>query len=214
MSQLSALHAAIAAVCPINGVRPLAGGSVGPGNVAIDFAASATGPQQTAANSALSAFVWTAGAQATRDAQAAKTAANNSIDNGALIGGVSLERLIRSVALVTMDEINILRAAVPHPIVSINRVTTVATVVTPAAHGLSVGDPIAVAGADVAGYNLAVTVASIVNTTSFTYAMANSGTSPATGSLSYTLGAVPATPPRVASQIVTAIKAKIAATAE
>lgn len=205
------LHAAIAAVAPIDGVAildPVAH------TARIDYKASAIGPQITAGNSALAAFDWSASADTTYIAQRAKAAATASIDSGALQAGVSLERLVRALAIVTMNEINILRAAIPHPITSITRVTTVATVTTPIAHGRTVGDAISIAGADVAGYNLTTTIATVPTGTTFTYTMANAGVTPATGSLSYTLGAVPDTPARVASQIVTAVKAQIALTAE
>jgi hypothetical protein len=118
-------------------------------------------------------------------------------------------------AQVLRDEINLLRAAIPHPITSITRVTTVATVTTPTAHGLTVGrsdrdhgrrrrwlqpDDDRRFGGE--------------QDTVFTYAMANAGTTPATGSMFYTLGAVPQMGARTLAQVVAAIKAKIAATAE
>lgn len=55
------LHAAIAAVCPIDGVGPLArGGSFGPGSVRIDYQPQATAAQRQAAQSVLTAFDWSA----------------------------------------------------------------------------------------------------------------------------------------------------------
>jgi hypothetical protein len=59
---------------------------------------------------AIVAFDLSAGAMATRAAQAEKAAATASIDNGQLINGVRLERLIRALALVTLDEVNLIRA--------------------------------------------------------------------------------------------------------
>lgn len=183
-------------------------------SVVITFDPAATVPQRAAAQSIVDGFDWSAPADLVYAAQQAKVQATAGVDNGALQAGDKIERIARAVVLLILDEINILRAAVRHPIVSISRVTTVATVVTPTAHGLTAGDPLSIAGADVAGYNLTTTVASIVNPTTFTYAMANAGVTPATGSLSYTMGAVPTTLPRTTAQLVTAIKAKIAATAE
>lgn len=66
-NKLDALQAAIVAVCPINGFAvtdPIAH------TVRIDFAASATGPQQTAAQSAVAAFDWTDATAQTRINQA------------------------------------------------------------------------------------------------------------------------------------------------
>lgn len=147
-------------------------------------------------------------------AQQAKVGAANSLDFGALQRGTLMERLFIAFARIVRSEVNIVRASVMHRIVSINRVTTVATVVTPLAHGLLAGNPVSIAGADVAGYNLTTTVATVINPTTFTYAMANAGATPATGSLSYTWGAVPPTEPRTDAQLVVALKTEIAATAE
>lgn len=154
------------------------------------------------------------GQRATAAAQAAKATATTGVDDGSLQAGDKYERLHVAIAQVLRDEINIIRAAIPHPIVSITRATTVATVTTPTAHGLVIGDAIAIMGSDFATYNVATTVATVPTSTTFTYAMANSGTTPATGSMFYTLGAVPQMPARTMAQVVTAIKAKIAATAE
>lgn len=152
--------------------------------------------------------------KATAAAQVAKALATTGVDNGSLQVGDKTERLIVATAQVLRDEINLIRAAIPHPITSITRVTTTATATTPTAHGLAVGDPIAIMGADVAGYNLTTTVATVPTGTTFTYAMANAGTTPATGSMFYTLGAVPQMGARTMAQVIAAIKTKIAATAE
>jgi hypothetical protein len=151
---------------------------------------------------------------ATQAAQQEKAAAISGIDDGQLQAGMKFDRLCVALALVVRDEINILRAAIPHRIISITRSTTTATVTTDGAHGLAIGDAIAIMGADVQGYNLNTTVASVPSATTFTYTMANSGTTPATGSLFYTLGAVPQMAARTITQLVAAIKTKIAATAE
>ncbi len=47
---------------------------------------------------------------ATAAAQAQKAAATTSIDNGQLITGAQFERLVRALALVVLDEINLIRA--------------------------------------------------------------------------------------------------------
>jgi hypothetical protein len=153
------------------------------------------------------------GQRATAAAQQAKTAATASIDNGQLQSGVSIERLVRALALITLDEINILRAAVLHPIVSITRVTTVATVTTLDPHGLNSGDTARIVGTTLAAYNVSA-VATVTSTTVFTYPVAGSPVTPAVGSMFFAMGAIPATQPRTPAQIVTAIKAKIALTAE
>lgn len=60
---------------------------------------------------------------------------------------------------------------------------TTATMVSTAAHGKSVSDPITVAGANQSEYNGTFTVASVTNSTTLTYTMASDpGVSPATGS--------------------------------
>lgn len=106
-TSLSALHAAIAAVCPIDGVAIL---NPVTHVVRIDFQPAATAPQRTAANNVVAAFDWTAGTQATRDAQAAKAGATAGIDLGQMQNGTIDQRLIRAQALVMLDEINLIRA--------------------------------------------------------------------------------------------------------
>lgn len=64
----------------------------------------------------------------------------------------------------------------------ITRTGTTATATCPL-HGLSVGSIVRVAGADQADYNGTVTVASIPTASTFTYAVANSPATPATGSM-------------------------------
>lgn len=65
---------------------------------------------------------------------------------------------------------------------SITRVGATATVVTAAAHGLSTGDSATVAGAAQTDYNVDAVV-TVVDTTTFTYVVANSPTTPATGTI-------------------------------
>lgn len=66
-------------------------------------------------------------------------------------------------------------------IVSITRSGGTATVTTLAAHGLSPGDRVRIAGMAQTEYNIAVAVATAPTTTTFTYAVSGSPTTPATG---------------------------------
>lgn len=208
LSPISRLHAAlVAAGIPIDGVAGVQG------NVRVDYQAAATGPQRTQGASIVAAFDWSVAADATFVAQQAKAQATAGIDNGQLQVGDKIERLVRALALVLLDEINILRAAVPHPIVSITRVTTVATVTTLDPHGLNTGDPVRVMGTTLAAYNVAAT-ATVTSATVFTYPVAGSPVNPAVGSMFFSMGGIPSTQPRTTAQVIAAIKAKIAATAE
>ena len=97
----------IAVVCPIDGVSVGAAGD--PLTVQISFSAAATAPQRASAQAVVDGFDWSAIAGATYDAQQAKADATNAIDYGALQRGTVSERLIRALALVVLDEINLLR---------------------------------------------------------------------------------------------------------
>ncbi len=90
---------------------PIDGVSGAQGSVRIDFQASATAAQRTQADTIVAAFNWSDALDSTWQAQQEKAAATASIDNGALKSGVSLERLARALALVVLDEVNVLRAA-------------------------------------------------------------------------------------------------------
>jgi len=109
MSNPLRLHQSVAAVCPIVGVAIGQDGVAA--SVRIDFDISATAPQRTAAQTAVNAFDWSAPADATYIAQQAKATATAGIDNGQLQAGDKLERIVRALALVVLDEVNILRAA-------------------------------------------------------------------------------------------------------
>lgn len=101
------LHNAIAAVAPINGVAildPVAH------TARIDYKVSATGPQITAGNSALAAFDWSPTADTTFIAQQATASASSSIDRGFLQSGDKHDRLVVALALVLLDEVNVIRA--------------------------------------------------------------------------------------------------------
>ncbi len=90
---------------------PIDGVSMTQNVATVQFAASATDLQKAQAAAIVAAFDWSDAADATYAAQQAKAAATASIDSGALKAGVSTERLIRALALVVLDEVNILRAA-------------------------------------------------------------------------------------------------------
>jgi hypothetical protein len=151
---------------------------------------------------------------ANRAAQQAKAAATSAIDLGGTLSGSDLYRLIRAEALALMDAINLLRLAIPHPIVSITRSGSVATVTTRVAHGRVAGNPVVISGATLAAYNVSTTVATAPTGTTFTYAVTGTPATPAVGSLSWTEAEVPALLQITAAQVVTAIKAQIAATPE
>lgn len=70
---------------------------------------------------------------------------------------------------------------------SITRSGTTATVTTTAAHGLATGDYVAIAGANQADYNITASI-TVLTTTTFTYTVANSPTTPATGTIVYGVG--------------------------
>lgn len=89
---------------------PIDGVSGSQGSVRVDYQASATTAQQTQGSAIVAAFDWSAAADTTFAAQQAKAAATSNIDIGALQAGQVYDRLIRALALVVLDEINILRA--------------------------------------------------------------------------------------------------------
>lgn len=152
--------------------------------------------------------------KATAAAIAAKASATSGIDAGGTLAGTDLYRLIRAEALALLDAINILRLAIPHPIVSITRTGTTATATTRVAHGRTTGNPVVISGATLAAYNVATTLASAPTATTFTYTVAGNPATPAVGSLSWTEAEVPALAQITAAQVVTSIKAQISATPE
>lgn len=197
------LMASLVAVCPVSGLY-IAGidSSVG---ARIDFAPAATPAQQIAAQNVLATFNWSDGAQQSYQLQQDRAAAIDIF----LADTSANAKVLRGTILAILDEINILRLATPRAISSITRVGAVATATCPLAHGMLVGDAFAVSGADVAAYNVAGTVATVPSATTFTYAVAGTPVTPATGSLSYTLGAVPAMQARTVAQAKTAIQNKV-----
>ncbi len=81
-------------------------------------------------------------------------------------------------------------------IISLSQTGGVATAVTGSANGFYVGQVVTISGATPAAFNGNVTVASIVSSTSFTYAVASGTSSPASGTI-----AVSATPLVFAAQV-------------
>ena len=86
---------------------------------------------------------------------------------------------------------------------------TTATVTTTDAHGLQRGDYVVIAGAIPSGYNGTVMVESVPSSTTFTYTIATSLSSPATGTITYTQNNIkiwyygePTEPTSVSSSIV------------
>lgn len=75
----------------------------------------------------------------------------------------------------------------PAAITSITRAGTTATVATATVHGLATGEIVTIAGADQADYNVTATI-TVTSTTLFTYTVANSPTTPATGTMTYSRG--------------------------
>lgn len=66
---------------------------------------------------------------------------------------------------------------------TITRVGLVATVTTALAHGLSANIPVTISGANEADYNVSNAAITVLTTTTFTYAVANSPATPATGTI-------------------------------
>lgn len=117
--------------------------------------------------------------------------------------------ILRATAAVLLDQVNLLRAAVPHAIVSLTRSGSTVTATTPVAHGLNNNDTVSIFGADQAGYSGQQT---IIGTTlnTFTYTIGTTPATPATGSLLYVEGPIPGPTPQVTlQQAIQAIKNKI-----
>jgi hypothetical protein len=128
-----------------------------------------------------------------------------------LLSQSPIGKAIRGLMDVLLDEINLIRKALVHPVTSITRTTTVATATTPAPHGLNNGDSVAIFGATLAAYNGIKTVASTPTTTTFTYTVTGSPATPAVGTIIYAMDVVPATPPRTLLQLKDALTAAIVA---
>ena len=72
--------------------------------------------------------------------------------------------------------------SISSPVTSITRSGTTATVTTTNQHGLATGDSVTISGADQADYNITATV-TVTSGTIFTYTVAGSPTTPATGTI-------------------------------
>lgn len=132
----------------------------------------------------------------------ARSVAKTQIDS-------SKELVLRAAAAVLLDQINFLRAAIPHAIVSLTRSGSTVTATTPSAHGLNSGDVVSIFGADQAGYAGQQTITGVTSNT-FTYTIGTTPISPATGSLLYVQGPIPGPTPQVTlQQAIQAIKNKI-----
>jgi hypothetical protein len=70
-------------------------------------------------------------------------------------------------------------------ITGITRSGTTATATAAAAHGLQVGQIVTVSGATQTDYNITATITTVPSTTTFTYEVENSPTTPATGTITY-----------------------------
>ena len=73
-------------------------------------------------------------------------------------------------------------AAISEPVSSIARVGSIATVTTTAAHGLSDNVPVTIVGATETDYNVSAATISVTGLDTFTYAVANAPSTPASGS--------------------------------
>lgn len=85
-------------------------------------------------------------------------------------------------ALVTVLDAVLVNGYNTVSVTSINRSGSTATVVCAAAHGLTTGDSARIAGAAQSDYNVSAVV-TVIDTVTFTYAVANSPTTPATGTI-------------------------------
>jgi len=97
---LDRLCESLRSVCPIHGV------SGGQGTTVIQFKPEATTPQQAAAQSALDSFDWS---QAAHDAWLLSKYRSSAVA-GILADKTFAAMVVRALALVTMDEINLIRA--------------------------------------------------------------------------------------------------------
>ncbi len=77
------------------------------------------------------------------------------------------------------------KANPPFTIASAKEVGSTVTIMTTAINGLAVGDTVTISGVAVAGYNGVFTVASVVNSTTFTYTDTVTGLAPAIGGTGY-----------------------------
>jgi hypothetical protein len=100
VADLYRLNAAVAAVCPIDGLARLTDGTV-----RIDFKAAATAAQRAAGQSVAAGWDFSAAGEAGRDNAANRTAGDGLITSDGSGNG----KVVRAVAAVLVDEINALR---------------------------------------------------------------------------------------------------------
>jgi hypothetical protein len=154
-------------------------------------------------NAQISAYVYDPAWLSTATVTAQRTAAVTSLTGG----HDPADKLARCIASALIDELNILRAAVWHPVTSITRSGTTATVTTTSAHGLSASQSVVIYGADASAYNGTITVATVPTSTTWTYTgVSGNPATPATGTILYALAAIPNTPARTMAQAKSAIQ--------
>lgn len=103
------LYATIQAVCPVDGVALI---NVAAHAVRIDFNASATQTQKDAANAAIVAFDWSAAADAAFQVQQDRA---NAI--AIFLADTSpAGKVLRGAILALIDQLNVIRAALPAPL--------------------------------------------------------------------------------------------------
>lgn len=117
---------------------------------------------------------------------------------------------VRAILLTLLEQINVLRAAIPHPLQNLTRSGSTVTATTPMNHGFSPGDTVTVFGADQNGYNGVQTIVATPTNSTFTYTIGGTPATPATGTLFYFYGDIPgATKQITKAQAVQAIKDKL-----
>lgn len=118
--------------------------------------------------------------------------------------------LVLAVLAALVDELVVIFGGIPRAVSSITRSNTVATVNTAAPHNLGPNGTtrtVGIHGADVAAYNGLKTI-TVTGPSAFTYPIAGSPATPATGSLFYALNGNPPVT-RTLEQAISAVKAKI-----
>lgn len=103
------LYATVQAVCPVDGVALL---NLVARTVRIDFSASATQGQKDAANAAVAAFDWSAAADVAWQLQKDRADAIAIF----LADTSPSAKVLRGAILALIDQLNIIRAALPAPL--------------------------------------------------------------------------------------------------
>lgn len=105
MTDTDRLDISVQAVCPIHGVS--VSRATNPPTVRIDFKTEATAPQRSAAQAVVDSFDWSQSAHDAWEGLQARTPASATVDGTDYVG-----KLIRALASILVDEINILRQQV------------------------------------------------------------------------------------------------------